>query len=73
MDDITDDAGMILVGRNTRDNSQSTDLSGWTRPNSISLTSPNNQIVSASYPSALTRIKPRAPVRPKQRLLEHCF
>ena len=59
MDDITDDTGMILVGRNTRDNSQSTDLSGWTRPNSISLTTPNNQIVSANNPSALTSFQRR--------------
>ena len=56
MDDATDDIGMILVGRNTRDNSQSTELSGWTRPDSISLTTPNNLIVSANNPSALTRV-----------------
>ena len=58
MDDATDDIGMILVGRNTRDNSQSTELSGWTRPDSISLTTPNNLIVSANNPSALTRMLP---------------
>jgi hypothetical protein len=56
MDNNTDDTGMILVGKNTRDNSQSTDLSGWTRPNSISLTTPSNQMVRADSSPALTRV-----------------
>ena len=54
MDNNMDDIGLTLVGGNTRSSSQATTLSGWNRPNSISLTTPNNQIVSADSSLALT-------------------
>ena len=57
-DSNMDDIGLTLVGGNTRSSSQAITLSGWNKPNSISLTTPSNQIVSADSSLALTRQLP---------------